>query len=211
MSNNIELFELLMTKVSHDLANLIGAINNGIEFLEEENSIELQQKAFKIIADNAIEASNKLKFFRYLYGVTQSDGETDSQELKDLINGFFVNSKYKLKWINEHKGDHFIQLTNRASKLTANLIYIASQALLHGGEMTIEIEGLNHGKRVRIIASGDKIKFDDELKAVFGNKSSGLTLSNAHMHFSSEIAKQIGVIPTFTYENNSLEIIINLT
>ena len=65
MQRNIS--EILATKLCHDMAASIGAIYNGVEFLEmEEHEVLKDNKAFALVSKNARLATDKLRFFHVL-------------------------------------------------------------------------------------------------------------------------------------------------
>ena len=139
MSNLLTFSELLVTKFCHDLSGAIGAINNGFEFLEIENSEEMHKKAMALIKSSSLEASAKLKFYRYIFGRNQSEGEVDLEEMKRLFNEFFAFNKIKLVFVHQSSGPNLVQLSSKTCRLVANLAFLASTSLLQGGEIKIEL------------------------------------------------------------------------
>ena len=89
MSKILDFSEMLLTKLCHDLAGALGAVDNGIEFLEMNANPDLKEKAMELVKDNSQEAVTKLKFYRFLYGVSKSDGEVDFKEVKILADNYF--------------------------------------------------------------------------------------------------------------------------
>ena len=65
MTDDIKLAELLCARFSHDLAGPIGAINNGVEFLSEENSV-IKEQAIDLIKTSAVQAVSRLQFLTVL-------------------------------------------------------------------------------------------------------------------------------------------------
>lgn len=212
MPQILEFSELLITKLLHDLANTIGAINNGVEFLEEEdNTEEIKQKALQIIASNAKEASARIKFFRYIYGVTKNQGESDLQEMQSLVTEFFNESKYVVKWVNEQQEYGFIRMTNRESQLIACLVYIISSTLLHGGEILIKLYMLNGGRKVIVNASSDKIKVDDNIiKILETYQMDEVKLNNIQVCFVHELAKSTNAVIKCVQSDNQFKIEVSL-
>lgn len=66
------ILELLSSKICHDLISPIGAINNGIEFMEEMGADGMQDAA-QLISYSANKAASKLKAYRMAYGAGGAD------------------------------------------------------------------------------------------------------------------------------------------
>ena len=66
--NEMKMTELLCSKLCHDLISPIGAINNGLEFLQDESS-EMANEASKLIDTSAKQAADRLAYFRLAFGV----------------------------------------------------------------------------------------------------------------------------------------------
>ena len=62
---------LLCSRVCHDIISPVGAINNGLELLEEGGSDE---DAMRLIKQSAVNASARLQFARIAFGAAGSAG-----------------------------------------------------------------------------------------------------------------------------------------
>lgn len=86
----VKIIELMASKVCHDLISPIGAVSNGIEFLEDAGE-EMDGEAIKLIAFSAGQASAKLKVFRLAYGAGGSDSSIKPEDVHksfgDYISG----------------------------------------------------------------------------------------------------------------------------
>ena len=65
---------LISSKICHDLAGQIGAINNGLELLEEENDEDTRYYALELIHNSAKAAWAQLDFNRLAFGVSSGLG-----------------------------------------------------------------------------------------------------------------------------------------
>jgi histidine phosphotransferase ChpT len=211
MSKILEFSELLMTKFCHDIAGAIGAVNNGIEFLEEPDHQNIKLKAMELISINGKEAAAKLKFYRFIYGVTAGSGETDISETKELAKEFFEGSNIKLSWQKNNSTEEFTQLTHRASKLLLNMVYAASGVLISGGNIDISVSKLDNGKSLVINATGPKIKNMDDLTHILNNHElRDIKLNNVQIHLTAKIATTLNVIIKCEYTDSSLTLTADL-
>lgn len=190
-----DITEILVTKLCHDLAASIGAIYNGVEFLQMEEHHNLENnKAFELIVSNSKIAADKLKFFRYIYGWVETDGEVDNKKLEELTDGFFHDTKIKAAWRNEQKGENYVHLRHKAAKLVLLLTYIGSSLLLHGGEILIELNKLPHGKSISISGIANKqAKVDEEIQNIMDGIAVEPTVHNIAPQMAYSIKKEIGV------------------
>lgn len=212
MSNLLTFSELLVTKFCHDVSGAIGAINNGFEFLEIENSEEMHKKAMALIKSSSLEASAKLKFYRYIFGRNQSEGEVDLEEIKRLFNEFFAFNKIKLVFVHQSSGPNLVQLSSKTCRLVANLAFLASTSLLQGGEIKIELAQDSVTKKAKIIASGDKMKVAKEIISILENHELvEINLSNVHIHFAAKVATDLGCVVKSTTTANSFELAVELS
>lgn len=194
MSKTLDFSELLITKMCHDLSAPIGAIYNGIEFIESEEAYNIKDnKAYELVASNAEVAVNKIKFFRYIYGKSDSEGETDIDHLQMLSKDFFISSKASIKFDNEKSGENYVQLTNKAGKLVLILATIVSGSMIYGGDITVYLRRLKGKKFVVIEGISEKnIKQDEELINIINNHElKDIKLSNIVIHLASMLCTEL--------------------
>lgn len=205
MQRNIS--EILATKLCHDMAASIGAIYNGVEFLEmEEHEVLKDNKAFTLVSENARLATDKLRFFRYIYGWADSDGEVDNKLLESLTKGFFQDSKVSVEWHNEEKGENYVHLRHMAGKLLLLLVFIGSQLMIHGGNISVTLKKLPHGKSIDIAGKAAKeVKVDQEVIDIINGTDVLPSVHNIPVQLASDIARELGVKIHFTQSAESFE------
>ncbi len=162
MSNELKLAELLCTRLCHDLAGPIGAVNNGAELLDEDESTAKQ--AFALIQMSAKNAVNKLMFFRNAYGRINFSGEADLYDLKSLAEAYLEGGKVTVEW--EGLDNAEISVSRRMGRLMLLLVLVSSESLVRGGVVKINLYAGAFGTGISALASGSNIKFDDSDKSV---------------------------------------------
>src|SRR5678816_2396766 len=70
--NAIDLASLLCSRLCHDLLSPVGALNNGLELMADEQDPEMREKCLELLNESARASANKLKFFRLAFGAEQS-------------------------------------------------------------------------------------------------------------------------------------------
>lgn len=132
----MELAALLTSKVCHDLISPIGAVNNGLEVLTDENSADMRDFAMDLIQKSAEQASAKLKFCRMAYGAGSAAGsEINLDDAGAVASGFFQTEKMTINWNAPNEN-----IAKDSVKLLLNLAVIASAAIPRGGVLDVSVQ-----------------------------------------------------------------------
>ena len=186
-----DLAALLCSKLCHDLLSPVGAINNGLELLEDETDPEMRDRCLDLLSDSAIASANKLKYFRLAFGAAGGFGEeVDPKEAKQLIESLVGDSgKITLGW-----AVHSATLPKKAVKILLNLALIAKEALVRGGQLDVGAEQGDEGIEVVIRAAGPKIAMDDGIRAALDGSlnEADLTARTAAAWMSRDLSLQNG-------------------
>ncbi|HUD95276.1 histidine phosphotransferase family protein [Sphingobium sp.] len=161
-TDSIEFASLLCSRLCHDLLSPVGALNNGLELMADENDPEMRERCLELLGDSARTSANKLKFFRLAFGSAGGFGEAvPPHEAKVAIEGMFAASgRVKIGWMVEEK-----MLGKLASKILLNLALIAGDALVRGGQLDIGVESRPGMTEIVVRAEGPKVVLDPDLRA----------------------------------------------
>ncbi|MCE2993940.1 MAG: histidine phosphotransferase family protein [Alphaproteobacteria bacterium] len=188
MESELIIAELLATKICHDFSGGIGAIHNGIEFIEEEGSISTSDALFNIISSNTINLISKIKLYRFMFGLSSADGVVNLENVKAFLSAAMAGSKTTLVWDLE-----YISINNRQAKFLALLAYIAHENLIYGGTLNINIQtGEQNAIICNIICSSTKTHLKECLKDLFILKQEIMpSLDNLFPVIASTSAREI--------------------
>jgi histidine phosphotransferase ChpT len=154
----VVLAQLLVTKLCHDVANPVGAINNGMELLGEDPS--MRDAAMELIGSSAQQAGARIQFYRYIFGMLKGEGIVDMGEKKLLIDAFYHGSKVEVVW--QHCPH---SITQADCQLLCNLLCIAGVTLVRGGVVTIDAQADGDAlKTLRLTSTGTHLKLDADLR-----------------------------------------------
>lgn len=195
MSDMFQLAELLCTRLCHDITGPIGAVNNGAEFLEEEN-FTLNEDALKLITDSAREAVSRLQFFRQAYGIVKESGDASLGDKKELVQGYLQQTRVTLDWPDTHTDAAEIGISHGMAKLLLNLVVLVNSSLIKGGTLSIRLEkNGTDGKQVRVRGEGTLIKADDEVVAALKGTLALETASPKTVQaiFTQQLANNLGI------------------
>ena len=150
MHLDLRLLELVASKLCHDLISPVGAINNGVELIEDIGE-SVMSEAMKLIGDSAVNASRRLRLFRVAYGRAGSAENLATRAVRQIAEQSLTGGKIKLQWPENALAD---ELANRRGglKVLLNLIMLAEEILPYGGSIILaaqengcrlDIEGRN--------------------------------------------------------------------
>ena len=171
--NSVELASLLCSRLCHDLLSPVGALNNGIELLADEQDPEMRERCLELLAESAKASANKLKFFRLAFGAGGGFGEEiDTSEAQAAIEGIFgPERRIELGWlVNGGK------LPKGAVKLLLNVALLAGDALVRGGRLDVGAEVDDDRLELVIRAEGPRILLDPALRETLAKGSTGGTV-----------------------------------
>lgn len=159
-----DLAALLCSRVCHDIISPVGAINNGLELLDEGGADE---DAMNLIRASARNASARLQFARIAFGAAGSAGMLiDTGDAEAVAIAFLKNEKPELIW----NGARALLPKNKV-KLLLNLILIANGAIPRGGRITVTLEDLESAPKFTLAASGPMVRVPPKfLEMHSGNK-----------------------------------------
>jgi histidine phosphotransferase ChpT len=159
--NAVDLASLLCSRLCHDLLSPVGALNNGIELLADEQDPEMRERCLELLAESARASANKLKFFRLAFGAAGGFGDAiDTREARAALEGLFgAERRIELGWMVEDD-----KLSKGAVKLLLNLALLAGDALVRGGRLDVGAEAKYGGIELVIRAEGPRILLDPNLR-----------------------------------------------
>jgi histidine phosphotransferase ChpT len=146
--DSLNFTEVLNAKFCHDLAGLIGAINNSAEFLDSSDPhMQLRAKDLLFVTSNQL--VNKLSFYRQAYGSLSSSGDNTSGNLKFLVDKYFEGSRISFEF---PQGEYqsMTEIDVVLKKLILNAVAIVGNIMLHSGKIRLNFDNLEGPKKITI-------------------------------------------------------------
>jgi histidine phosphotransferase ChpT len=164
----LDLAALLCSRVCHDLISPTGAIVNGLEVLDEnESDPETRIFALDLIKKSAKTASTRLQFCRLAFGAAGSAGaQIDLDDAHSMARAFIEDDKTKLAW----NLPRMLLPKNRV-KLLLNMLIIASQTIPRGGTIAVDPIGEGESTGFRLAASGPNARIPQAVPALLEGAS----------------------------------------
>jgi len=184
---DLRVAELLASRLCHDMVSPVGAVKTGVELFTEYGD-DADGETMGLITQSALQASEKLQFFRLAYGSagTSASGVTVADALA-LIKSVCGNQRTTIETdtIDDRPPPGAI-------KIMLNGAMLAGDCLPRGGVLRIGSgpEGAN-GYTVRIAAAGERAGLDDELSSALSADADAadLTPKSAHAYYTSVLAR----------------------
>ena len=131
----LDLAALLCSRVCHDIISPVGAIINGLEVLDEDNSEDMREFANSLIKRSARQGSAKLQFARLAFGAAGSAGaEIDLGDAQKVATSYMEGEKAEFSWEAPR-----VLMPKNLVKLLLNLILLANAAVPRGGTIHVNV------------------------------------------------------------------------
>ena len=180
VSVDLRVLELLSSRLCHELISPVGAINNGIELMDEDDA-DFVKDATKLIANSARTAGRRLDFYRFAYGSGRAGNA------RDVTLGLLDGGKSRCDWDAAVSALHVDW-----QRVACNLVVLATEALPRGGTVQVAPAAGKPGLVVK--AAGDTVNLTPELRAVLDGKTAvaDLTARTVHTYYTAKIVEALG-------------------
>lgn len=183
-----DLAALLCSRVCHDVISPVGAINNGLELLDEGGA---DSDAMDLIRTSALNASVRLKFARLAFGASGSVGASiDTGEAEKAAKDFAAaEKKTEVTW----NGPRAIIPKNRV-KLLLNLFLVAYGAIPRGGSLDIVLEDPENQAKFSIIAKGRMLRIPPKYQEILkGQLEEAVDAHSIQPYYTVLLADECGM------------------
>lgn len=159
--------EMLASRICHDLISPVGAINNGVEFLEDMGADALDD-ALGLIKLSAQQAAARLQAFRLAYGAGGRDTSMEPKDVQEFMGNLLRGEgKIRQAW-DPHADLGFHTNPPAYCKMLMAALMLAQECLPKGG--FIFVDPAEGGEGTLVIAEGEgAVLRDGVLDALHGN------------------------------------------
>jgi len=196
-----DLAALLCSRVCHDIISPVGAINNGLELLDEGGA---EEDAMQLIRASAANASARLQFARIAFGAAGSAGmQIDTGDAEAVATAFIRNEKPTLEWT----GGRALLPKNKV-KLLLNLLLIANGAIPRGGTLSVRLENLETEPAFTIVAHGPMVRVPPKFLELHGGRQpeEPIDAHSVQYYYTLLLAKETGM--TISIHGSPEEIVL---
>lgn len=189
MNELLRVAQFFNTKLCHDIAGLIGAINNAIDYSNNpDESIRLQAKS--LLDNSSKEAMKRLTFYREAYGVIRNEN-VQIYLVKKFLEDFLNVDKFSIIIQNSSNIDNISEMNLKLCLLMGNM---GSNVLGRGGSILFDFSLSDEGKILlsQIILSGKMIIKKDEILKILKGETVEINSSNINGYYIYLLAKELG-------------------
>lgn len=187
---DLRITELLSSRLCHEFASPIGAINNGIEMIEEFDDSMLPD-ALPLIGSSATMVAARLNFYRMAYGAAGNQSIVSFADLMGLANAYFEEGRTTLTWPDSAVAPN---LEDGWGKLLMNLLPLATDTLPRGGDLMISLDEEIDRCCIAVASVGEGARVSEECRLAMAPDVSLETLTprSIHAYFTSRLAARLG-------------------
>lgn len=183
---DFRVLELLCGRLCHELVSPIGAVNNGVELLDEDDP-DFVKEAMGLIGQSAKKAGQRLQFYRFAYGTagTGTIASGSAPDGRELSAGLLEGGKIRCDWSPEASA-----LPSPWQRLACNLLIVAAEALPRGGVVLVRAPSPG----LEVAAEGEAVTLAPEAKAALEGMASveELTARTVHAFYTMRLAGHVG-------------------
>ena len=197
-----DLAALLCSRVCHDIISPVGAINNGLELLDEGGADE---DAMNLIRTSARNASARLQFARIAFGAAGSAGaQIDTGDAEQVARGFIQDDRTSLEW-------HIPRVYSPKNKvkLLLNLLMVAVTTIPRGGRIAVEATGEGDTGGFRLRTEGSHARIPPHVSSLLNGEAPEGGHIDAHAiqpHYTGLLARSVGLGISFAMDGDGVVI-----
>lgn len=175
---NPRVMELIASRICHDLVSPVGAVNNGVELMQELGD-DAGDEAIKLIADSAQQASIRLKAFRLCYGAAGTDKNIGFKDIKDAFTDLIGAGRVQV----EFEPDISVKFSMPPRgffKALLNLLILAEEC--NHGEGKLAVSAMEGNKGIQVLVTGKNPGFRGDSEAALKGETRAEDLDPRSVH-----------------------------
>lgn len=193
MQVDLRVAELLCSRLCHDLVGPAGAVNAGLELLQEGG--ENGAGALDLMGRSAAQMARRLEFYRAAFGQGGLlDERSPFARARELAAAFLSGGIVRLDWPPAEDARFAGRLPVGSAKLVLNAILVGVDCLPRGGVVQVRLADLGEGAGIAITSCGRGAAVRGDLRAAMEKDVSveDLSARTIHGHFARLVAEAIG-------------------
>ena len=182
----------MVSRDCHDLVSPVGAVNNGVELMEELGP-SAGAEATQLIANSARQASIRLKNFRLCYGAAGTDQNIGFKEIREAFSDLIPEGGRISCTFAPDIGVVFSMPPRGFFKVVLNALILAEECLQGGGEIAVSAKADKSG--LDIVMTGKNPGFRDGVEAALRGQSAPeeLDARSIHAYLTGRFAAHFGL------------------
>jgi histidine phosphotransferase ChpT len=181
---DLHLTAFMSSKICHDLVGPVGAINNGLELLEEETDEQTRAYAFELIQFSAQAARARLEYARLAFGASTAIGsEIDLRHAESIVRAFVEEGKHKLHW-DVPPGN----MEKNKARLLMMLLAVVMPAIPAGGDIFATMTGTLAEPKFELRCRGRGARIPEGIEDMFAGRSAAVDPRSVIGYYATRLA-----------------------
>jgi len=198
--DDLHLTAFMSSKICHDLVGPVGAINNGLELLDEETDEQTRAYAFELIQFSAAAARARLEYARLAFGASTAIGsEIDLRYAEGIVRTFVEEGKHKLHW-DVAAGN----LEKNKARLLLILLAVVMPAIPAGGDIFTKMTGDLSAPQFELRCSGRGARIPEGLEDIFAGRSVAVDPRSVIGYYAARLARAADMTLTVRKERGDI-------
>ena len=193
-----DLAALLASKLCHDIISPVGAVQSGLELLDEMPGDE---ESMALVRNSTKSAVAKLQFARIAYGASGSSAaQIDLGDAKQVAEGLMGFERAALSWSGERA-----YVAKNIAKLILNLVVIANASVPRGREVRVDITQLTPEPKFTLQAIGTPLRVPAKFRALLSDEpvTEPIDAHGVQPYYTLLLAQELGLTVELTLTDDT--------
>ena len=203
--DDLHLTAFMSSKICHDLVGPVGAINNGLELLDEETDEQTRAYAFELIQFSAAAARARLEYARLAFGASTAMGsEIDLRHAEGIVRAFVEEGKHKPHW-DVPAGN----MEKNRARLLMILLAVVMPAIPAGGDIMAKMTGTLAEPQFELRCRGRGARIPEGLEDIFAGQAVAVDPRSVIGYYAARLANAANM--ALTVRKESTDIVFDAT
>lgn len=183
-----DLAALLASKLCHDIISPVGAVQSGLELLDEMPGDE---ESMALVRNSTRSAVAKLQFARIAFGASGSSAaQIDLGDARSVAEGLMAFERAAFTWTGARA-----YVPKNIAKLVLNLVVVANASVPRGREVAVDIEALEPEPRITVRATGTPLRVPAKFRALMAGDAPGepIDAHSVQSYYTLLLARETGL------------------
>lgn len=207
--DELELAQLMCSRICHDLVGPVGAVNTAVELMAEEGGSGLDGDAMAVLERSVKDAGVRLTFFRRAFGMGGGAASTmPIAEVEELAGAMVPAGKVSFRMdVHAESGDVPADLPAYVAKLALIMVMVGAEAMPRGGNLSLHVAAMADGMGLAVQGEGPGAAVRDPIAGAL-DPTSGTEVNarNVHAHLGVLLAGKLGTALEISSDTDTIAI-----
>jgi len=207
--DELELAQLMCSRICHDLVGPVGAVNTAVELMAEEGGSGLGSDAMAVLERSVRDAGVRLTFFRRAFGMGGGAESTmPVEEIRELTSAMVPAGKITFRIdVHAENGEPPADLPAYVAKLALIMVMVGAEAMPRGGNLSLHVAAMADGIGLAVQGEGPGAAIRDTISGALSSGSDiEVNARNVHAHLGLLLAGKLGTTLELSSDTDTIAI-----